>query len=55
MIYKHQYFQLDTDVRKVLDENGKELRLTVNPYLMLVFLCKEKNANIDQIGTFLDH
>ena len=46
MIYKHQYFILDTDSKKVFDENNKELRLTGNAYRMLVFLCENKNANL---------
>lgn len=54
MIYQHRYFQLDTDSKKVFDENGKELALTGNAYRMLVFLCANKNANLTQIGEFLD-
>ena len=38
MIYKHKFFVLDPESRKVYDENGKELRLTGNAYRMLVFL-----------------
>lgn len=37
MIYKHQYFQLDTEIKRVFDENGKELILTGNAYRVLVF------------------
>lgn len=54
MIYKHDYFQLDTDSKKVFDENGKELLLTGNAYRMLVFLCANRNATLTQIGDFLD-
>lgn len=54
MIYQHQYFQLDTEAKKVFDENGKELILTGNAYRMLVFLCANKNATLTQIGEFLD-
>jgi hypothetical protein len=54
MIYQHQYFQVDTEGKKVFDENGKELFLTGNAYRMLVFLCTNKNANLTQIGEFLD-
>ena len=55
MFYQHQYFSLNTQSRKVFDENGKELRLTGNAYRMLVFLCQKKSANISEIGFFLDH
>lgn len=54
MIYQHQYFQIDTESKRVFDENGKELVLTGNAYRMLVFLCEKKNANLTQIGEFLD-
>ena len=54
MIYKHQYFQLDTDSKKVFDENEKELVLTGNAYRMFCFLCEKRNANLTQIGEFLD-
>ncbi len=54
MIYQHKYFQLDTEAKRVFDENGKELSLTGNAYRMLVFLCANKNANLTQIGEFLD-
>lgn len=54
MVYRHQYFQLDTEVKKVFDENGKELRLTGNTYRVLVFLCANKHGNITEIGEFLD-
>lgn len=54
MIYQHQYFQLDTEAKRVFDENGKELVLTGNAYRVLVFLCEKRNANLTQIGEFLD-
>lgn len=55
MIYQHQYFQLDTQARKVFDENGKELALTGNAYRMLVFLCEKKYAILTEIGEYLDY
>ncbi len=54
MVYKHKYFTLDTECRKVFDENQKELRLTGNAYRLLVFLCKNKQANLTQIGEYLN-
>ncbi len=54
MIYKHQYFQINTESRKIFDENRKELRLTGNAYRLLVFLCEKKNANLTEIGEYLD-
>ena len=54
MVYKHQYFQLDTESKKIFDENKKELRLTGNAFRLLVFLCKSKHANITEIGGCLD-
>jgi len=54
MIYKHQHFVLDSESKKVFDENNKELRLTGNAYRMLVFLCKNKNANLTEIGDHFD-
>lgn len=55
MIYKHNYFQLNTESRKVFDENDKELRLTGNPFRMLIFLCQKKNATVTDIGGVLDY
>lgn len=55
MVYQHQYFQLDSESRKVFDENGKELVLTGNSYRMLVFLCEKKHATLSEIGEYLDH
>jgi len=54
MVYKHRYFQLDTESKRVFDENNKELRLTGNAFRVLAFLCKKKNANITEIGENLD-
>ena len=54
MIYKHQYFQLDTESRKVFDENKKELALTGNAYRLLVFLCKKGNATLTDINDYFD-
>ena len=54
MIYKHQYFVLNTESRKVFDENNKELRLAGNAYRMLVFLCENKDSDLTDIGTHLD-
>jgi len=54
MIYQHQYFQINTENKRVFDENGKELALTGNAYRVLVFLCEKKNADLTQIGEFLD-
>lgn len=55
MIYQHKYFTINTKTRKVFDENGKELRLTGNPYRLLVFLSQNHSANLTQIGEYLDH
>lgn len=41
MIYKHQCFVLETEGKKVFDENKKELRLTGNAYRMLVFFMRK--------------
>ena len=54
MIYKHQYFSLNKDKRIVFDENNKELRLTGNAFRVLVFLCEKLNANVTEIGDYLD-
>lgn len=54
MLYKHQFFSLDTDSRQVFDEHYKELRLTGNAYRVLVFLCVNRHATITDIGEFLD-
>lgn len=54
MVYKHKYFKLDSESKRVFDENDKELRLTGNAFRVLDFLCKKKNANITEIGGFLD-
>ncbi len=54
MIYQHSYFQLDTEAKKIFDENGKELVLTGNAYRMLVFLCANKHASLTKIGEYLD-
>jgi hypothetical protein len=54
MVYKHKYFNLDTESRKTFDENGKELRLTGNSFRLLVFLCEKKNGTLTEIGEHLD-
>lgn len=54
MTYKHQYFVLDTESRRVFDENDKPLRLTGNAFRLLIFLCSRKNATITDIGEELD-
>jgi formylglycine-generating enzyme required for sulfatase activity len=54
MIYKHQYFKLNTESRKVFDENNKELVLTGNAYRLLVFLCGKNNATITDINEHFD-
>lgn len=54
MNFKHQYFYLDTKLRKVFDENNKELHLTGNSFRVLVFLCNNKSATVTEIGDFLD-
>lgn len=54
MIYKHQYFILDTDIRKVFDENNKELKITGNSFRVLVFLCERGQATITDISDVLD-
>jgi hypothetical protein len=54
MIFKHKQFTLDDKIKRVFDENGRELRLTGNAYRMLEFLCEKKNANLTEIGDFFD-
>ena len=54
MVYKHQYFKLDTKKREVWDENGKELSLTGRSYDVLEFLCKNEKPTVDEVGDFLD-
>lgn len=54
MVFEHRYFKLDTESKKVFDENNKELALTGNAYRLLVFLCNRKNANLTDINEFFD-
>src|SRR3990167_10395990 len=54
MIYRHQYFQLNTQNKKVFDENNKELYLTGNSYRMLNLLCEKGPSNLTEIGDYLD-
>ena len=54
MIYKNKYFILDTDIRKVFDENNKELKITGNSFRVLVFLCERGQATITDISDALD-
>ena len=54
MIYKHPYFKLDTESKKVFDENNKELALTGNAYRLLVFLCGKNNATLTDINDYFD-
>ncbi len=54
VLYKHQYFILDPEKRKVFDENNKELKLTGNAFLVLVFLCEYGTATVTDIGDGLD-
>jgi iron(II)-dependent oxidoreductase len=54
MKFKHNYFKLDTESKRVFDENNKELALTGNAYRLLVFLCDKKNVTLTDINEFLD-
>jgi formylglycine-generating enzyme required for sulfatase activity len=54
MILKHRYFKLDTESKRVFDENNKELALTGNAYRLLVFLCNKKNVTLTDINNFFD-
>jgi formylglycine-generating enzyme required for sulfatase activity len=54
MIYKHRYFKLETESKKVFDENSKELTLTGNAYRLLVFLCERNNATLTDINDYFD-
>lgn len=55
MIYKHQYFRLDTDKRQVFDENDRELRITGNAYRVMAFLCEKGVGTVTDIGEYLDY
>jgi hypothetical protein len=55
MIYSHKNFILDTENRRVFDENDKELRITGNALRVLVYLCKNKIATVTDLGDYLDH
>ena len=54
MIHKHQHFRLDTESKKVFDENNKELMLTGNAYRLLAFLCNKNNATLTDINDYFD-
>ena len=54
MIFKNKHFVLDTSLRKVFDENNKELKITGNSFRVLVFLCEHGPATITDIGDALD-
>jgi len=54
VIYKHRYFKLDAESKKVFDENNKELALTGNAYRLLVFLCSKNNATLTDINDYFD-
>lgn len=54
MIYKNKYFILDASARKVNDENGKQLRITGNAYLMLEYLCRTNHGTVTEIGEAID-
>lgn len=54
MFFKHQYFAVDLDTKKVFDENNKELHITGNAYRVLVFLCENKSGTVTSIGENLD-
>jgi len=54
MVYQHEKFNLDTNSRRVFDENFKELSLTGNAYRLLVFMCEHQSATLTEIGDYLD-
>ena len=54
MIYKNKYFVLDTSLRKIFDENNKELKITGNSFQVLVFLCEHGPATVTGISDVLD-
>lgn len=54
MIYRHKHFSLNTKLKKIFDENNKELRLTGNAFRVLIFLCENEASTITRIGEYLD-
>lgn len=55
MLYKHKRFTLNDENREVFDEFGRQVSITGNSYLLLLFLCKEKNlATITELNDFID-
>ncbi len=56
MIYIHQYFSLDTEKKKVFDENGRELYLTGNAYWLLLLLCEKfpQSLSLTDIDTYFE-
>lgn len=55
MFYKHKRFTLNDENREVFDEFGRQVSITGNSYLLLLFLCKEKNlAMITELNDFID-
>src|SRR3989344_6669615 len=56
MIYRHEYFTLDSDNKKAYNRYGDEVRLTGDAFRFLEFLCQRPNnrATATEIGDHLD-
>jgi len=55
MFYKNNRFILNTSDKSVRDENGKQLYITGNAYIMLEFLCKHGPATVTDISDAIDY
>ena len=53
MVYRHKQFQLDDEQQIVFDEEGNELRIFGNEYLMLAQLCQKKKATHRDLAVLL--
>ena len=56
MIYKHEKFKLNSDIRKVYNKHGEEVNISGHTYMLLELLCSKypRGANLEDINLRFD-
>ncbi len=53
MIYRHKLFKLDSDLQMIYSNDGKELRITADSYILIFALCRKKAISIGEAHKLL--
>lgn len=54
MIYKHQFFSLNSNSQIVNDVSGNELRIIGDAYTLLLSLCEKKTISMEEAEDILE-